>query len=300
MKKLLQWMGIVLTALIGLVILAVVIVFAVSNSRVNATYDIEVEPMEISTREDVLERGKHVATVRGCSDCHTENLAGGTLIDDPAIGQINPTNLTSGQGGIGSTYTDEDWVRAIRHGVGPDRKPLIFMPSHEFYFLSDRDLGALIAYLKSVPPVDNQPPEITIGPLGRVLFLAGQFDLVPAEKVDHDGRRPVAPEPGLTVEYGQYMAVGCTGCHGPGFSGGPIPGVPPEWPEAANITPGGELANWTEQEFIDTLRNGLTPSGKQLNPEYMPWPTFGQMTDDELRAMWLYLQSLPAKKTGKR
>jgi mono/diheme cytochrome c family protein len=300
MKQVLKWIGIVLAGLIGLIILAVVIVFVVSNSRVNATYDIEVESVEISTGEDVLEQGKHVAIVRGCTDCHTGNLAGGILIDDPAIGQINPTNLTSGQGGIGDTYTDEDWVRAIRHGVGPDSKPLIFMPSHEFYFLNDGDLGALIAYLKSLPPVDNQPPEITIGPLGRVLFLADQFDLVPAEKVDHDGPRPVAPEPGVTVEYGQYMAVGCTGCHGPGFSGGPIPGVPPDWPPASNITPGGDIANWTEAEFIDTMRNGFNPSGKQLNPEYMPWPTFGQMTDDELKAMWLYLQSLPAKDTGNR
>ncbi len=85
-----------------------------------------------------------------------------------------------------------------------------------------------------------------------------------------------------------------------GFSGGPIPGVPPDWPTAANLTPGGELANWSEKAFIDTLRNGFTPSGKQLDPQYMPWTTFGQMTDDELKAMWLYLQSLPAKETGKR
>jgi mono/diheme cytochrome c family protein len=299
-KKVLKWIGIVLAALIGVIIVAVPVVFAVSNARVNATYDIAVESVEIPTGEDVLERGKHVATVRGCTDCHTSNLAGGTLIDEPAIGQINPANLTAGAGGIGGSYTDEDWVRAIRHGVGPDGKPLIFMPSQEFYFLSDDDLGALIAYLKTVPPVDNQPPEITVGPLGRVLFLAGQFVLVPAEKVDHDGPRPVAPESGVTVEYGEYMAVGCIGCHGPGFSGGPIPGVPPDWPAAANLTPGGDLVNWSEEAFIDTLRNGFTPSGKQLNPQYMPWTTFGQMTDDELKAIWLYLQSLPAKETGNR
>lgn len=300
MKKILKWIGVVLAALIGLIIVAVLIVFVVSNTRVNASYDIALESVEIPTGEDVLERGKHVAIVRGCTDCHTGNLAGGTLIDDPAIGQINPTNLTSGQGGIGSTYTDEDWVRAIRHGVGPDGKPLIFMPSHEFYFLSDEDLGALIAYLKSVPPVDNQPPEISVGPLGRVLFLAGQLDLVPAEKIDHEAPRPVVPESGVTVEYGEYMAVGCIGCHGPGFSGGPIPGVPPEWPPAANLTPGGNPANWSEQDFINTLRSGFTPESKQLNSQYMPWPTYSQMTDDELAAMWLYLQSLPAKETGNR
>lgn len=295
MKKVLKWIGIVLAALIGLIILAVIIFLVVGNSRINTTYDIKVESVEIPTGEEALEQGKHLAIIRGCTDCHTGNLAGGILIDDPAFGQINPANLTSGQGGIGGTYTDEDWVRSIRHGVGPDGRPLIFMPSHELYFLSDDDLGALIAYLKTVPPVDNQPPEITLGFLARALFGAGQFDeLVPAENIDHDSPRPIAPEPGVTAEYGQYMTIGCIGCHGSDFSGGPMPGVPAE---AANITPGGDVANWTEQEFIDTLRNGFTPSGKQLNPEYMPWPTFGQMTDDELKAIWLYLQSLPAQET---
>jgi mono/diheme cytochrome c family protein len=300
MKKVLKWLGIGLAALVGLIIIAVVLVVVVSNRRVNATYDIAIEPVEIPSDEDALTWGEHVAIVRGCTDCHTKNLAGGTLIDEPAIGQINPANLTPGAGGIGGSYTDTDWVRAIRHGVGPDGKPLIFMPSQEFYFLSDEDLGALIAYLKTVPPIDNQPPAITIGPLGRVLFLAGQLDLVPAEKIDHKATRPVGADPGVTVAYGEYMAVGCVGCHGPGFSGGPIPGVPPDWPPAANLTPGGNPANWSQEEFVNTLRSGLTPEGELLDPQYMPWPTYSQMTDDELKAIWLYLQSLPATETGNR
>lgn len=300
MKKVLKWLGIGLAGLVGLIIIAVVVVVVVTNRRINATYDIAVESVEIPSDEAALVRGEHIALIRGCTDCHTKNLAGGTLIDEPAIGQINPANLTAGAGGIGGSYTDTDWVRAIRHGVRPDGKPLIFMPAQEFYFLSDEDLGALIAYLKTIPPVDNQPPDITIGPLGRVLFLAGQLDLVPAEKIDHAAPRPVAPDPGVTAAYGEYLAVGCVGCHGPGFSGGPIPGGPPEWPPAANLTPGGDLAHWSEQAFIETLRKGVTPEDKQLNPQYMPWPTFSQMTDDELKAVWLYLQSLPAKETGNR
>lgn len=300
MKKVLKWLGIGLAGLVGLIIIAVVVVVVVTNRRINATYDIAVESVEIPSDEAALVRGEHIALIRGCTDCHTKNLAGGTLIDEPAIGQINPANLTAGAGGIGGSYIDTDWVRAIRHGVRPDGKPLIFMPAQEFYFLSDEDLGALIAYLKTIPPVDNQPPDITIGPLGRVLFLAGQLDLVPAEKIDHAAPRPVAPDPGVTAAYGEYLAVGCVGCHGPGFSGGPIPGGPPEWPPAANLTPGGDLAHWSEQAFIETLRKGVTPEDKQLNPQYMPWPTFSQMTDDELKAVWLYLQSLPAKETGNR
>lgn len=300
MRKLLKWIGIVLAGLIGLVIIAVVVVYVISSSRMSATYDIQVASVEIPTDEEAIEWGGHLADTRGCADCHTENFAGGVLIDDPALGLLTTSNLTSGQGGIGSTYTDIDWIRAIRHGVGPDSKPLIFMPSQEFYFLSDEDLGALIAYIKTVPAVDNQPPEIAIGPLGRVLFLAGQIDLVPAEQIDHNGPRPTSPPVGVTAEYGEYLAVGCIGCHGPGYSGGPIPGVPPEWPPAENLTPSGDLASWSEADFIETMRTGVTPSGHELNSEYMPWPTIGKMTDEELQAIWLFLESLPPKEAGTR
>ena len=90
------------------------------------------------------------------------------------------------------------------------------------------------------------------------------------------------------------MAVGCIGCHGADFSGGPIPGGPPDWPPAANLTLGGDLANWTEVGFLSAFRTGIKPSGAPFD-EIMPYQAVGQMSDDELKAMWLFLQSLPAK-----
>ncbi len=298
MKKVLKWVGIVLAVLIGLVIIAAITVIVASSSRINATYDIQVESIEIPTDEEAIAQGEHIATIRGCIDCHKGDFSGDVFIDDPAIGQLNASNLTAGQGGIGSTYTDEDWVRATRHGVGPDGKPLLFMPSFEYYYLSSEDLAALIAYLKSVRPANNQIAENSVGPLGRVLFLAGEFPLIPAENIDHDAPRPVAPEPGVTIEYGEYVAISCFGCHSEDYSGGPIPGVPPDWPPASNLTPGGNLANWTEEDFINTLRTGTTPEGAKLNSEYMSWRNAAAMTDEELQALWLFLESLPAKETG--
>ena len=120
MKTALKWIGIVLAVLIAVLIVVVIAVFAISNSRINATYDIQVEPVEIPTDEEAIARGEHVATIRGCIDCHKGDFSGGVFIDDPAIGLLTASNLTAGQGGVGSSYTDEDWVRAIRHGVGPD------------------------------------------------------------------------------------------------------------------------------------------------------------------------------------
>ena len=173
------------------------------------------------------------------------------------------------------------------------------MPSGVFYYLSDEDLGALVAYLKSLPPVDNELPGTDLGPLGRVMLTLGQLppEIVPnVISIDHKGPRPVPPEPGVTVEYGKYLATTCALCHGDQFNGKLIR-TDAEY-LAPNLTSGGEMHAWSEADFITTLRTGVTPSGHRLKSA-MPWKYIGQMTDDELKAVWMYLQSLPALPQGK-
>lgn len=174
------------------------------------------------------------------------------------------------------------------------------MPVRIFYYLSDEDLGALIAYLKSLPPVDSDLPRTSLGPVGRVMLALGQLPppAVPdVIDIDHYGPRPVAPEPGVTVEYGEYLARPCTNCHGASLSGGYIRSPYGDLVLALNLTPGGELGFWSEEDFFTTLRTGVTPGGHQLN-RAMPWKYAGQMTDEELSAVWLYLKSLPALEQG--
>ena len=175
------------------------------------------------------------------------------------------------------------------------------MPSRVWYYLTDEDLGALIAYLKSLPPVDNELPAMDLEALGRVMLVLGQ---IPPEAtqpdvtvIDHEGPRPVPPQPGVTVEYGKYLASTCALCHGSNFNGQTISEGGPDY-LAPNLTMGGEVAFWSEEDFITTLRTGVTPNGNQLK-SVMPWKYFGQMTDEELKAVWLYLQSLPALPQGK-
>ncbi len=175
------------------------------------------------------------------------------------------------------------------------------MPARAFYYLSDEDLGALIAYLKSMPPVDNELPRTNLGPLGRVMLALGllpPLGTVPdVTVIDHDGPRPVAPKPGVTAEYGAYLAHICTMCHGANLNGQTIRLEGTDY-VALNLTPGGELHFWSEANFIATLRSGVTPGGHRLK-DVMPWKYYGQMTDDELKAVWLYLQSRPALEQGK-
>lgn len=121
-------------------------------------------------------------------------------------------------------------------GVGPDNHGLFIMPADEYSHFSDSDLGAFIAYLKTVPPVDRERVPTSLGPVSRVLLTIGKIKLA-AEVIDHPNLRPGEVAPGVTVESGRYVANGCIGCHGTNFSGGKIEVGPPSWPLAANLTP---------------------------------------------------------------
>lgn len=303
-RRILKWIGIVVGSLIGLLVVAVLVLLIIGGARANKKYTIPVEAVTVPTGEEAVQRGEHVAVIHYCVGCHTENLGGQVYFSIPGLLTIPTPNLTSGTGGVGSLYTDEDWVRAIRHGVGHDGRALWVMPSAGFSHLSDEDLGALIAYLKSVPPVDNELPEREFEPMGRVMLALGMVPPVAADLIDHTAQPPVAVEEGVTVEYGEYLAhTTCTECHGASLNGKPF-GPPGQQFPTPNLTPGGELVAWSEEEFIETLRTGVTPSGHQLGdcpncgPDSMPWKYLGQMTDDELKALWMYLQSLPAMEQG--
>lgn len=302
MKKVVKWIAIVLAGLIGLVVVAVIGMYVISGGRINKSYNVQPAAVTVPTDAGAIAEGKRLFTTRGCADCHGADAAGTIMEDDPALGRLVASNLTAGQGGVGGSYTDADWVRAIRHGIGPDGKSLFVMPSNEFYTIDDNDLGALIAYIKSAPAVDNVLPESTAGPIARALIVTGAFPLLPAEIIDHDAPRPAPVAKTASVEFGAYLAQTCVGCHGAGLSGGPMPGVPAEPPFPANLTPDPAtgLGQWQEVDFVRAMREGKRPDGSIIDPKAMPWPALGQMTDVEMSALWLYLHSLPAKPEGSR
>src|SRR5438876_5623242 len=235
---------------IALVVAGVVLVIAagsasiyfISDNRLTQKIDVPVETIAVPTDITSIQRGQHLASaVAACVDCHGPNLAGRTFVDDPALGRIVSPNLTRGRGGIGSSFGDADFVRAIRHGVDPSGRQLLVMPSGDYNYFSDADLGAIIGYVRSLPAIETALPSNEIRPIGRLLFTVGQLSLQPSAGLDHFAARPPAPVAGVTLEYGKYLAdtAGCSSCHGPGFSGGKIPQAPPNAVLAANITAAG-------------------------------------------------------------
>ncbi|MDD2921985.1 MAG: c-type cytochrome [Anaerolineales bacterium] len=303
MKKILKWSGIILAVLAGILLVALAAAYFQTQSRFTRAYQTPNDVVAIPTDAESIALGKRIFQYRGCEACHGEKLEGKVYLDNPAVGLVISGNLTKGAGGIGREMSDADWVRGIRYGIRPDKTPMLFMPSTEFYFMSDADLGAVIAYIKSMPAVDNTMPRSSVSLMGRVVMtLVPQITFIPAELIPMSTARPAAPEVGITPEYGEYLTGSCKVCHGLTMSGGAIPGFPSDWPPAPNITFGGgsALPTWSEADFINTIRTGKTPMKKELRSQYMPWGSYKYMSDDELKAVWVYLKSLPKLDYGNR
>jgi cytochrome c553 len=272
-----------------------------SGKRLDRRWAIPAEAVVVPTGAAAIAYGQHVAVLQGCDGCHGAELGGGVFMEAPGVARLFASNLTPGAGGVGARYSDADWVRAIRHAVAPDGRGLLFMPSQNYQRLNDRDLGALIAWLKQLPPVDAEFPAPTVGLFGRVMMAAGTLPLVTAERIDHTAPRPATHPIGPTVAYGAYLAGGCRGCHGETFSGGEIPGGVAMAP-SRNLTPDSAsgIGRWSLGDFETAMRIGQLPEGVTMDSVAMPIRISREFTDTELAALFAYFTSLPARPYGGR
>ncbi len=270
------------------------------HASLDKVYDVKVPSVTRSNDPFVLARGKHLAeSIAPCalSDCHGPDLGGGKTINVGPLGRFTAPNVSAG--GLGAAYSDGELFRLLRHGLKRDGRSVRFMPAHEFNWLSDDDLIAIISYVRTLPAVakDNGPFEI--GVLGEVL---DRFDLIPldiARRIDH-ANVELAPPPNAGANYGAFLARACTGCHGKTLAGGPIPGAPPDLPVPLNLTPDASgLRGWSFEDFRHTLTTGVRKNGKKL-ATMMPTAAYGKLDDLEMHALWAYLASLPPRPFGAR
>lgn len=240
-----------------------------------------------------IARGEYIVNI-ACIGCHStvgENglpsrehpLTGGWNIAEAEgfgfIGGMITENLTPG--GKLAEYSDGEIFRALRSGVDKKGKALGFMPFLPYNQLSDDDLKAIIAYLRTLPA---QPSKGSTGDsinfLGVVLTGAGLFpEPEPVTGVI------TAPPVGVSPEYGKYVATfgECRGCHGADMTGSPATSVSP-----AIINPRPFIGTLTLEEFIQTMQTGVRPSGAAFSLA-MPWENASKMTSEDLAALYLYL-----------
>lgn len=290
----------VVAALAALLVLGARVV---SARKFAATYPVRDLPVPAMPQDEAsLAEGARLYAARGCAECHAPDGGGKATIDDPALGRILGSNLTRGRGGIGSQRADADLVRAVKHCVKPDGTSLVFMPCDESRLIPDDELGRILAYVRSLPPVDREIVPEQLSLFGHVLNAFDVLPLVAAARIDFDAPVPPPPAAGPTAAYGERLAqIQCVGCHGEGMSGGRIPGAPPSLPVPTNITMDSTtgIGRWNRQQFGQLLRSGKRPDGTDVNP-FMPWGTYKHLTDQELDALWAYLQTRPAKPFGNR
>ncbi|MFN8423528.1 MAG: c-type cytochrome [Anaerolineae bacterium] len=285
-----RWVVGVGGALLTLAAAAVAVVLCLGLYRLRNQDDHPIRNIEVQASAAALDRGEHLA--KACAGCHANNRKPPLSGNDEenfleGLGVLHPPNLTPG--GSLADVSAGRIARAIREGVGIDGRPLLIMPSPFFHAMSDEDVAAIIAYLRSQPDEDNEVPARAIGPFATLLIGAGMFPLAvqaPIEKKigppDHDDEKA----------WGEYTAtiMACGECHGLDFKGKPE-GNGPGGPDIAHYAD-----KWTDQEWIDTIRTGVDPTGAKLKD--MPWKEYSEaLSDDELAAMRAYIRTFakPAK-----
>jgi mono/diheme cytochrome c family protein len=288
MKRLLKWILVVAGVIAVVALSLVAYVYVASNALMARTYTVDVPAVPIPTDPASVGRGKYlVESVAACTECHGADLGGKVVDDDVAMGRLVAANLTRGRGGLPADYADRDFVRVLTHGVKRDGRSVIFMPTVDYVFTAE-DLGAIIAYVKSVPPVDRTVPVMSPGPVARALGLFVDFPLASASMVDHGKSRLAArPDPANAAAIGKYLveSAGCYGCHRPQLTGG---AGPP--PGGSNITPVG-IGDWSERDFLVAIRTHRRPNGTPID-EAMP-RSYGEMTDEDLSRIYAYLKTVP-------
>jgi mono/diheme cytochrome c family protein len=296
MKRWIKWAAGTVGVLVLLAGGAAVVGKQLADRKLNRKIDVKVQAVPYATDAQSLERGLYLYQSRGCVDCHGANGAGRTFVNDGKGTHIAGPNITSA--GVVGNYKPEDWVRIIRHGVKPDGRPALVMPSEDYNRFTNDDLAALVAHVRSLPPQQGSKGTVELPMPAWVLY---GFDVIPdaAQRIDHSlpPSQPVAAA--VNVQHGAYVANMCIGCHGEKLSGGKIPGGPPDWPAAANLTPGegGSMAKYKDsQQFMAMMRSGKRPDGTEI--KVMPFGSLSKMNDVDTEALYAYLKTVPARPSG--
>lgn len=276
MKPLLKWVGYGLAGLVALLLAAVGALYGVSEAMIR--WPVEAPPVRFTASHDpgAIARGRRLAVVNGCHDCHGALLEGRLFHDQMPIIRAYAPNLSRALPG----QSDADIDRAIRHGVAVNGRKLWMMPSSAFARLTDRESADLVAYLRTFRPTGRTQPRFQVGPVGRLGVLLGQFksepDLLKAEAgVTLDDAGPQHAR-------GRDIARACIECHGPSLTGR-------EMLKSPDLT---MAASYDRADFETLLRTGVAVGGRKVGLMSQVSPgRFNVLSSEEIGALHGYLQA---------
>lgn len=275
MRRLLRIVGLWLAGLAGLALLAAAAIYMRAEWLMRRSYEAPLMAFEAPRDESAVAEGERLARLRGCYDgCHGRELEGGLLFQEDWVGSVVAPDLTR----VAATHSDAELERVIRRGVRKDGTTVWVMPSSMFYHLSDADLGAIIAFIRSRPSSDGPDTRITLGPLGWFATAVGEFPAI-AEEIDSTVPRP-PPGADDEVAFGRYLALTvCTECHGDRLAG-------------EGNTPSLQIVGaYSLDDFSRLMRDGIAIGDRELGlMSRVAQGRFRYFTEEEVRALHTFLQ----------
>jgi cytochrome c553 len=265
----------------SLVIAALLVVSACGQQREPTPKPQELAFDGANAANAIAERahGERLTHVLGCTSCHGARLEGEQF--EPRMTQYGPiwaSNLTVEV----PEYTDSQLDGIIRHGTHPERKSVWIMPSELFQHLSDADMRALVAYLRSLKPIGARTPEPKFSALDRKEIASGEYK--PSSQLVREERDKLPLDAGPRFALGRYITqVTCAECHGPRLEGGPK-GMPPDLVAASG---------YSRAEFDRLITQGIAAGNRKLNPMMagVAKYRFAFLTPHERGALYAYLKA---------
>ena len=270
------WIRRIALALVAVAVFALVGVFLRSEYVLRKTYGVPLRTVAVPSDSVSIAEGHRLAKTHGCVSCHGHALEGAVFLDDPMLGYFVAGNLT----GSVQDQSDSELERIIRQGVLTDGRSALGMPSAEYQHLSDHDLGAILAYLRSLPPADGPTTDIRAGPLARLGLAIGMFS--PQRNNISVGTTPPATRPTERHALGEYLAMtSCSGCHGQDLGGSIADGAP-------DLT---IVAGYSAEAFAQLLRTGEGMGERDLGiMSEASRERFAYFTEAEVDALHAFLQ----------
>jgi cytochrome c553 len=276
MKRVLRWIGLGFAAAATLVVFLGLGAFAASEAMIRWPHAKANVALAASHDPGAVMRGKRIATVYGCHDCHGAQLTGRLFFDEMPIGRVSGPNLSKAI----AHQSDADVARAIRTGVAADGRQLWIMPSEAFARLSDGETADLIAYLRTFPARDGQHDIREFGPVGRIGVLLGKFKSAPQLLEAEAGMQPA--ELGPQYAEGRNLVRACTECHGRDLKGS-------EMTNAPDLTIAGA---YDSEDFEKLLRTGVAAGNRKLGLMTESAPgRFNALSHEEIGALHAYLKA---------
>jgi len=264
--KILKWGAL---AILALAVLVPAAVYLASEAEIIRRYTLPSSILHAKLTPEAIARGKHLAAIFGCADCHGADMKGRVLYEDHDF-RIAATDLTA----FAEKATDEDFDRAVRHGLSPRARALWVMPADSYVYMRSADLADIVSYIRSLPADAGPIHEPGFGLSARLALL--QCKLKPASPYELGQNTPLDVGPHWSG--GRYLAaIGCSQCHGSdltGDTGAPDLKV---------------AAGYSREQFFRLLHGGAEKNGKLTQMSAVGGARFFALRDYEADALYNYL-----------